>query len=112
MPSVGSIFSVLKKRCLQGEPAKSQAASFPLIDPLDSFYLLNPGGDLSETQVEFESWFRDQNFEVTYNIEPALLAVNLFLDAKIFKLPSLRILSGESWIGTKCGRVDRSITKS
>ncbi|CAN6914161.1 unnamed protein product [Brassica oleracea] len=63
MPSVGSIFAVLKKRCLQGEPAKSQAASFPLIDPLDSFYLLNPGGDLSETQVEFESWFRDQNFE-------------------------------------------------
>ncbi|KAL0890878.1 hypothetical protein Bca101_014861 [Brassica carinata] len=63
MPSVGSIFAVLKKRCLQGEPARSQAASFPLIDPLDSFYLLNPGGDLSETQVEFESWFRDQNFE-------------------------------------------------
>ncbi|KAJ4870210.1 Separase [Raphanus sativus] len=63
MPSVGSIFAVLTKRCLQGEPARSYAASFPLIDPLDSFYLLNPGGDLSETQVDFESWFRDQNFE-------------------------------------------------
>ncbi|KAF3592824.1 hypothetical protein DY000_02027105 [Brassica cretica] len=63
MPSVGSIFAVLKKRSLQGEPARSRAASFPLIDPLDSFYLLNPGGDLSETQVEFESWFRNQNFE-------------------------------------------------
>ncbi|CAN7071285.1 unnamed protein product [Brassica oleracea var. botrytis] len=63
MPSVGSISAVLKKRFLQGEPERVHAASFPLIDPLDSFYLLNPGGDLSETQGEFESWFRDQNFE-------------------------------------------------
>ena len=66
MPSVGSISAVLKKRFLQEEPERVHAASFPLIDPLDSFYLLNPGGDLSETQGEFESWFRDQNFEVTY----------------------------------------------
>ncbi|CAH8360120.1 unnamed protein product [Eruca vesicaria subsp. sativa] len=63
MPSVGSISAVLKKRSLQGEPARSHTASFPLIDPLDSFYLLNPGGDLSETQSDFESWFRDKNFE-------------------------------------------------
>ncbi|VVB12005.1 unnamed protein product, partial [Arabis nemorensis] len=63
MPSVGSISSVLKKRSLQGEPAISHVAAFPLIDPLDSFYLLNPGGDLTNTQLEFESWFRDQNFE-------------------------------------------------
>lgn len=68
MPSVGSISAVLKKRCLQGEPARSHVSSFPLIDPLDSFYLLNPGGDLSDTQGEFESWFRGQNFKVTYNI--------------------------------------------
>ncbi|KAF8045404.1 hypothetical protein N665_5007s0001 [Sinapis alba] len=60
MPCVGSISAVLKKRFLQGETAR---ASLPLIDPLDSFYLLNPGGDLSETQGEFENWFRDQNFE-------------------------------------------------
>ncbi|KAG2240437.1 hypothetical protein Bca52824_090755 [Brassica carinata] len=60
MPSVGSISAVLKKRSLQGKTAR---ASFPLIDPLDSYYLLNPGGDLSETQGDFESWFRDQNFE-------------------------------------------------
>ncbi|CAH2078208.1 unnamed protein product [Thlaspi arvense] len=63
MPSVGSISAVLKKRCLRGEASRSHVASFPLIDPLDSFYLLNPGGDLSGTQVEFESWFIDQNFE-------------------------------------------------
>ncbi|KAJ0263460.1 Separase [Hirschfeldia incana] len=71
MPSVGSIFAVLKKRSLQKEPARSQAASFPLIDPLDSFYLLNPGGDLSETQIEFESWFRDRNFEGKTGSEPS-----------------------------------------
>ncbi|CAN8325640.1 unnamed protein product [Cochlearia groenlandica] len=63
MPSVGSISAVLKKRRLQGETSRSSVASFPVIDPLDSFYLLNPGGDLSDTQVEFESWFRDQNIE-------------------------------------------------
>lgn len=77
MPSVGSISAVLKKRSLQGKTARS---SFPLIDPLDSFYLLNPGGDLSETQGEFENWFRDQNFEVTYINRASILVVNLFLD--------------------------------
>ncbi|XP_024005725.1 separase isoform X2 [Eutrema salsugineum] len=71
MPSVGSISAVLKKRCLQGEPARSNVASFPLIDPLDSFYLLNPGGDLSETQIVFESWFRDQNFEGKAGLVPS-----------------------------------------
>ncbi|KAL1201644.1 Separase [Cardamine amara subsp. amara] len=70
MPSVGSISAVLKKRSLQGEPARSHAPSFPLIDPLDSFYLLNPGGDLTDTQVKFESWFRDQNFEGKAGSEP------------------------------------------
>uniref|UniRef100_A0A1J3F8L7 separase n=1 Tax=Noccaea caerulescens TaxID=107243 RepID=A0A1J3F8L7_NOCCA len=71
MPSVGSISAVLKKRCLQGEPARSHVSSFPLIDPLDSFYLLNPGGDLSDTQGEFESWFRDQNFKGKAGSEPS-----------------------------------------
>ncbi|KAJ8572576.1 hypothetical protein K7X08_009087 [Anisodus acutangulus] len=32
--------------------------SIPLIDPLDSYYLLNPSGDLSSTQSEFENRFR------------------------------------------------------
>jgi len=77
MPSVGCISAVLKKRSLQGEPAKSHVASFPLIDPLDSFYLLNPGGDLTDTQVTFESWFRDQNFEVTYS--KSILILNLIV---------------------------------
>lgn len=77
MPSVGSISAVLKKRSLQGEPTISNVAAFPLIDPLDSFYLLNPGGDLTNTQLEFESWFRDQNFEVTCSI----LVVKTLFDA-------------------------------
>ncbi|XP_010448796.1 PREDICTED: separase isoform X2 [Camelina sativa] len=71
MPSVGCISAVLKKRSLQGEPARSHLDSFPLIDPLDSFYLLNPGGDLPETQDMFESWFRDQNFEGKAGSEPS-----------------------------------------
>ncbi|XP_010540470.1 PREDICTED: separase isoform X2 [Tarenaya hassleriana] len=63
MPCVGSISAVQKKRCLQGESMTCHLAPIPLIDPLDAFYLLNPGGDLSDTQVEFESWFKDQNLE-------------------------------------------------
>lgn len=84
MPSVGCISAVLKKRSLQGEPARSHVASFPLIDPLDSFYLLNPGGDLTDTQVKFESWFRDQNFEVTYK---GILIIIPYFDALFLKLP-------------------------
>ncbi|KAA8545541.1 hypothetical protein F0562_020325 [Nyssa sinensis] len=64
MPSVGSI-SVALDRCHRNqEQAGRDAVAFPLIDPLDAFYLLNPSGDLSSTQVEFENWFRDQKMEV------------------------------------------------
>ncbi|EPS58493.1 hypothetical protein M569_16320 [Genlisea aurea] len=52
MPSVGSIFAILSR--FQNPP------SFPIIDPQDSYYLLNPGGDLVRTQNEFQDWFRDQ----------------------------------------------------
>ncbi|XP_020873224.1 separase isoform X2 [Arabidopsis lyrata subsp. lyrata] len=72
MPSVGCISAVLKKRS-EGEPARSHFVSFPLIDPLDSFYLLNPGGDLTDTQDKFESWFRDQNFEGKAGSEPSAI---------------------------------------
>ncbi|EOA19088.1 hypothetical protein CARUB_v10007755mg [Capsella rubella] len=73
MPSVGCISAVLEKRSLQGEPERSHVASFPLIDPLDSFYLLNPGGDLTDTQDKFESWFRDQNFKGKAGSEPSAI---------------------------------------
>nr|KJB11857.1 hypothetical protein B456_002G207900 [Gossypium raimondii] len=63
MPSVGSISIILERSQRYHELACTNAAAFPLIDPLDAFYLLNPSGDLSSTQAEFENWFRDQNFE-------------------------------------------------
>ncbi|KAI9176721.1 hypothetical protein LWI28_006369 [Acer negundo] len=61
MPSVGSISATLQHH--NQEQIGGRLAPFPLIDPLDAFYLLNPGGDLIGTQVEFEDWFRDQNLE-------------------------------------------------
>ncbi|CAK7357007.1 unnamed protein product [Dovyalis caffra] len=63
MPSVGSICFAIDRSCCQQEQVGKITGAFPLIDPLDAFYLLNPGGDLSSTQVEFENWFRDQNLE-------------------------------------------------
>uniref|UniRef100_A0A2N9IGR6 separase n=1 Tax=Fagus sylvatica TaxID=28930 RepID=A0A2N9IGR6_FAGSY len=63
MPSVGSISSTLDRSHHQQEQVGRNCATFPLIDPLDAFYLLNPSGDLSNTQVEFENWFRDHNLE-------------------------------------------------
>jgi separase len=64
MPSVGSISVALDRSHHHQEQVGKIVASFPLIDPLDAFYLLNPSGDLSSTQVEFENWFRDQNLKV------------------------------------------------
>lgn len=64
MPSVGSISAILNRSHHHEEELSQIVASFPLIDPLDAFYLLNPSGDLSSTQLEFETWFRDQNLEV------------------------------------------------
>ncbi|OMO79929.1 Peptidase C50, separase [Corchorus capsularis] len=63
MPSVGSICRTLERRWHFQEQVGRNPVAFPLIDPLDAFYLLNPSGDLSSTQDEFENWFRDQNFE-------------------------------------------------
>ncbi|XVE94021.1 hypothetical protein REPUB_Repub01dG0244400 [Reevesia pubescens] len=63
MPSVGSISMILERSWHYQEQVDRNAAAFPLIDPLDAFYLLNPSGDLSSTLAEFEKWFRDQNFE-------------------------------------------------
>lgn len=106
MPSVGCISAVLKKRS-EGQPASSHFVSFPLIDPLDSFYLLNPGGDLTDTQDKFESWFRDQNFEVTYY--KSIYTSRNIIVMLCFQTSIIAYTSGESWIRTKCYRVDRSI---
>lgn len=60
MPSIWSISARLDKSY------HDQVRTFPLIDPLDAFYLLNPDGDLSCTQNEFENWFKDQQLEVYF----------------------------------------------
>lgn len=65
MPSIGSIFATLDRYCENQETIDTSIPVFPLIDPLDSYYLLNPDGDLSRTQGEFENWFKNQNIEVT-----------------------------------------------
>lgn len=35
-------------------------AEDPCVDPYNTFYVLNPSGDLEKTQAAFESWFKDQ----------------------------------------------------
>lgn len=66
MPSVASI-SCTYDRCSHFQ--KKVGEVFPMIDPLDAYYLLNPGGDLSSTEAVFGDWFKDQNLEVcVFNI--------------------------------------------
>ena len=35
-------------------------AKDPCVDPYNTFYVLNPSGDLEKTQAAFESWFKEQ----------------------------------------------------
>lgn len=65
MPSVGSVSLTLRRCSYYQKQNKAFGAGFPLVNPLDSYYLLNPSGDLDSTQVEFEQWFRNQNWEVS-----------------------------------------------
>jgi separase len=37
-----------------------QPARLPIVDPYNTFYLLNPSGDLGSTQAAFEDWFKNQ----------------------------------------------------
>ncbi|CAA7401560.1 unnamed protein product [Spirodela intermedia] len=62
MPSMSSI-SVTLARNFQNEESERLGASIPSVDPLDAYYLLNPSGDLSSTQMEFEEWFRNQKWQ-------------------------------------------------
>jgi separase len=66
MPSVSSIFAVFYKDSNHKEQVERNLVPFPSIDPLDAFYLLNPGGDLVRTQIQFENYFRDKNLEVLH----------------------------------------------
>ncbi|MQM00180.1 hypothetical protein Taro_032908, partial [Colocasia esculenta] len=62
MPSTSSIFATLDRHWHR-EQSKGFDAIIPSIDPLDAYYLLNPSGDLSSTQLEFEEWFVTQKWE-------------------------------------------------
>ncbi|KAJ4962506.1 hypothetical protein NE237_022445 [Protea cynaroides] len=64
MPSVAGISSILKTSYCHKDQLQKIAAAFPLIDPLDAFYLLNPSGDLIDTQADFEGWLRNQKLEM------------------------------------------------
>ncbi|KAH7833501.1 hypothetical protein Vadar_006956 [Vaccinium darrowii] len=57
MPSIGSIFATLDRCCQFQVHDARNAGIFPLIDPLDAFYLSNPSGDLSSRQDKFEDFF-------------------------------------------------------
>ncbi|XP_078444643.1 separase isoform X2 [Wolffia australiana] len=62
MPSMGSISATLARN-VRREESNKIAAFIPSINPLDAYYLLNPSGDLSTTQMEFEEWFRSKKWE-------------------------------------------------
>ncbi|KAG9135415.1 hypothetical protein Leryth_007169 [Lithospermum erythrorhizon] len=72
MPSLYSISITLDRCCEQRDRDVRAPAVFPWIDPLDSYYVLNPEGDLSDTQVEFENWFKDQHFEGIAGTAPTI----------------------------------------
>nr|GLL45584.1 separase [Ipomoea trifida] len=108
MPSVGAINATLFRRGLNQEPVENGAPlnAIPFIDPLDSYYVLNPSGDLSRTQAEFENWFKDQNFEGKSGTAPtieeltgALKSHDLFL---YFGHGSARLLLTASSSKTVC----------
>ncbi|KAI3778004.1 hypothetical protein L2E82_06951 [Cichorium intybus] len=72
MPSVTSIFSTLDRCCQYQEKVGKDSAVFPMIDPLDAYYLLNPDGDLPYSEVTFKNWFKDQNLEGTAGTSPTV----------------------------------------
>ncbi|KAJ0987621.1 hypothetical protein J5N97_005977 [Dioscorea zingiberensis] len=58
MPSVSSIFALLHQmRGGRGLDRRNETV-FPLVNPFDAYFLLNPSGDLPETQTEFEDLFK------------------------------------------------------
>jgi len=64
MPSMGSIFLALYRINNDYKDGSSEVPPFPVIDPFDTYYLLNPSGDLSSTQEEFIQLFRNYEWKV------------------------------------------------
>ncbi|KNA25484.1 hypothetical protein SOVF_006490 [Spinacia oleracea] len=79
MPSVASIFMALQRRSVLENVARL-GTKFPLIDPLDAYFLLNPSGDLSRTQSEFEEWFRHQNIQGKAGVVPSTEELTVALE--------------------------------
>nr|TKW23443.1 hypothetical protein SEVIR_4G292500v2 [Setaria viridis] len=63
MPSMGNIFLALTRCNNHYKDGNVVAPRFPAIDPFNTFYLLNPNGDLSSTQKEFEQFFRNYKWK-------------------------------------------------
>ncbi|CAL5019775.1 unnamed protein product [Urochloa decumbens] len=63
MPSVGSIFFALSASNNNYKDDNAIASPLPVIDPSNTFYLLNPSGDLSGTQEEFHQLFRNYEWK-------------------------------------------------
>ncbi|KAL6633464.1 hypothetical protein ACP70R_026135 [Stipagrostis hirtigluma subsp. patula] len=63
MPSMGNIFVALARGSNHCKDGSVIAPSFPIVDPLNTFYLLNPSGDLSSTQAEFDQFFRNYEWK-------------------------------------------------
>ncbi|XP_039791546.1 separase-like isoform X3 [Panicum virgatum] len=59
MPSMGCIFLALSRN----KDDSAIAPPFPVIDPSNTFYLLNPSGDLRSTHEEFHELFRNYEWE-------------------------------------------------
>lgn len=77
MPSMNSIFLALTRSTNHHKDASAIAPPFPIIDPFDAFYLLNPSGDLIRTQEEFDQLCR--NYEWKGNAGDAPTAEELIL---------------------------------
>ncbi|KAM0870738.1 hypothetical protein ACQ4PT_039815 [Festuca glaucescens] len=77
MPSMRSILLALARSTNHHKDASAMAPPFPVIDPFDAFYLLNPSGDLISTQDEFYQLFR--NYEWKGNAGDAPTAEELVL---------------------------------
>ncbi|CAI9287139.1 unnamed protein product [Lactuca saligna] len=75
MPSVATISYTFDRSCQYQE----KSAVFPMIDPLDAYYLLNPGGDLPSTQAEFQHWLKDKNLEGTTGTSPSVDELSMAL---------------------------------
>ncbi|XP_072151631.1 separase isoform X3 [Setaria viridis] len=63
MPSMTSIFLALSRSNNLLKDGSVMAPPFPVIDPFNTFYLLNPSGDLSSTQEEFDQLFRNYDWK-------------------------------------------------